>query len=124
MPLTLLITGKPSSLSSRVQKPNGSIGRTGTLAATYVFAAPSSAKYLSESIDAYVSWINHVPENMLSKQNRVTCFLYMLNIVLTMTLQSVQRTPQTHHQPQRRGIRLIFSKFLARNWYHKRLLQP
>ncbi|KAK1142487.1 hypothetical protein N8T08_007849 [Aspergillus melleus] len=35
------------------------------LAATYAFAAPSSAKYLTQFIDAHVSWINHVPTDML-----------------------------------------------------------
>ncbi|PLB46156.1 ALDH-like protein [Aspergillus steynii IBT 23096] len=35
------------------------------LAATYAFAAPSSAKYLTQFIDAHISWINHVPTDML-----------------------------------------------------------
>ncbi|CAG8123875.1 unnamed protein product [Penicillium olsonii] len=38
---------------------------TETLAATYAFAAPSSAKYLTQFIDAHVSWVNHVPSHML-----------------------------------------------------------
>ncbi|KAJ5756979.1 uncharacterized protein N7511_007161 [Penicillium nucicola] len=36
-----------------------------TLAATYAFAAPSSAKYLTQFIDAHVSWVNHIPSHML-----------------------------------------------------------
>jgi hypothetical protein len=39
----------------------------GTLNATYTFAAPAAAKYVSESIDAGVAWINHVPYDMLGK---------------------------------------------------------
>ncbi|CAG8946442.1 unnamed protein product [Penicillium salamii] len=38
---------------------------TETLAATYAFAAPSSAKYLTQFIDAHISWVNHVPSHML-----------------------------------------------------------
>lgn len=37
-----------------------------TLAATYAFAAPASAKYLTQFIDADISWVNHVPSHMLS----------------------------------------------------------
>ncbi|KAJ6127567.1 hypothetical protein N7523_003179 [Penicillium sp. IBT 18751x] len=36
-----------------------------TLAATYAFAAPASAKYLTQFIDADISWVNHVPSHML-----------------------------------------------------------
>ncbi|KAF7715071.1 Uncharacterized protein PECH_003541 [Penicillium ucsense] len=36
-----------------------------TLAAVYAFAAPASAKYLTQFIDADISWVNHVPSNML-----------------------------------------------------------
>ncbi|KAJ6094584.1 hypothetical protein N7467_002097 [Penicillium canescens] len=36
-----------------------------TLAANYAFAAPSSAKYLTQFIDAHVSWVNHIPSHML-----------------------------------------------------------
>ncbi|KAJ5622652.1 hypothetical protein N7528_005884 [Penicillium herquei] len=36
-----------------------------TLAATYAFAAPGSAKYLTQFIDANISWVNHVPAHML-----------------------------------------------------------
>ncbi|PYI19517.1 aldehyde dehydrogenase PutA [Aspergillus violaceofuscus CBS 115571] len=39
--------------------------RRGTLAATYAFAAPASAKYLTQFIDSYISWVNHVPTDML-----------------------------------------------------------
>lgn len=39
--------------------------RTGQYIATYTFAAPAAAKYVSESINAQVAWINHVPHNML-----------------------------------------------------------
>ncbi|KAK4916124.1 hypothetical protein LTR66_017039 [Elasticomyces elasticus] len=39
--------------------------RTETLAATYAFAAPSSAKYLTQFIDAHISWVNHAPSHML-----------------------------------------------------------
>jgi hypothetical protein len=38
-----------------------------TMAATYAFAAPSSAKYLTQFIDAHISWVNHIPNQMLSK---------------------------------------------------------
>ncbi|OQE28271.1 hypothetical protein PENSTE_c003G01473 [Penicillium steckii] len=36
-----------------------------TLAATYAFAEPASAKYLTQFIDADISWVNHVPSHML-----------------------------------------------------------
>ncbi|KAJ6015143.1 hypothetical protein N7540_009734 [Penicillium herquei] len=36
-----------------------------TLAATYAFAAPASAKYLTQFIDANISWVNYVPAHML-----------------------------------------------------------
>ncbi|KAJ5812636.1 hypothetical protein N7474_008937 [Penicillium riverlandense] len=36
-----------------------------TLAATYAFASPASAKYLTQFIDAHISWVNHVPSHML-----------------------------------------------------------
>jgi hypothetical protein len=36
------------------------------LAAVYAFAAPASAKYLTQFIDADISWVNHVPSHMLS----------------------------------------------------------
>ncbi|KAJ5683597.1 hypothetical protein N7462_006762 [Penicillium macrosclerotiorum] len=39
--------------------------RDETLAATYAFAAPASAKYLTQFIDADISWVNHVPSHML-----------------------------------------------------------
>lgn len=39
----------------------------GTLAATYAFSAPAAAKYLTQFIDSYTSYINHVPVDMLSK---------------------------------------------------------
>lgn len=39
----------------------------GTLAATYAFSAPAAAKYLTQFIDAYTSYINHVPVDILSK---------------------------------------------------------
>ncbi|KAJ5266529.1 hypothetical protein N7478_009337 [Penicillium angulare] len=35
------------------------------LAAAYAFAAPASAKYLTQFIDADISWVNHVPTHML-----------------------------------------------------------
>ncbi|OOQ86815.1 aldehyde dehydrogenase PutA [Penicillium brasilianum] len=35
------------------------------LAAVYAFAAPASAKYLTQFIDADISWVNHVPSHML-----------------------------------------------------------
>ncbi|KAL4876677.1 Aldehyde/histidinol dehydrogenase [Aspergillus karnatakaensis] len=37
----------------------------GPLAATYSFAAPSSSKYLTQFIDAHISFINHVPLEFL-----------------------------------------------------------
>lgn len=43
---------------------NGSSNET--LTATYAFAAPASAKYLTQFIDANISWVNHVPSHMLS----------------------------------------------------------
>ncbi|KAL4905122.1 hypothetical protein BDW74DRAFT_185220 [Aspergillus multicolor] len=36
-----------------------------TLAATYAFAEPASAKYLTQFIDAHISFINHVPVDAL-----------------------------------------------------------
>ena len=38
---------------------------SGEHAATYIFASLAAAKYLAESIEAQISWINHVPHNML-----------------------------------------------------------
>ncbi|EAW20800.1 uncharacterized protein NFIA_113300 [Aspergillus fischeri NRRL 181] len=40
--------------------------RSGPLAATYAFGSASAAKYITQFIDASVSWINHVPVDMLS----------------------------------------------------------
>ncbi|KAL2847327.1 Aldehyde/histidinol dehydrogenase [Aspergillus pseudodeflectus] len=37
----------------------------GTLAATYAFAEPASSKYLTQFIDAHVSYINQVPADLL-----------------------------------------------------------
>ncbi|KAL4803139.1 Aldehyde/histidinol dehydrogenase [Aspergillus unguis] len=37
----------------------------GTLAATYAFAAPDSAKYITQFIDAHLSFINHLPTDLL-----------------------------------------------------------
>ncbi|PYH67389.1 uncharacterized protein BO88DRAFT_369003 [Aspergillus vadensis CBS 113365] len=37
----------------------------GSLAATYAFSAPAAAKYLTQFIDSYTSYINHVPVDML-----------------------------------------------------------
>ncbi|KAJ5151370.1 uncharacterized protein N7482_010622 [Penicillium canariense] len=37
----------------------------GTLTALYAFAAPASAKYLTQFIDADIAWVNHVPSHML-----------------------------------------------------------
>lgn len=45
----------------------------GTLNATYTFSAPATAKYVSESIDARVAWINHVPYDMLGKADFFGC---------------------------------------------------
>ncbi|KAJ5595734.1 hypothetical protein N7450_002192 [Penicillium hetheringtonii] len=36
-----------------------------TFTATYAFAEPASAKYLTQFIDADISWVNHVPSHML-----------------------------------------------------------
>lgn len=41
------------------------IDRVGEHAAAYTFAAPTAAKYISESIDAQVSFINQVPYDVL-----------------------------------------------------------
>ncbi|KAL4892402.1 Aldehyde/histidinol dehydrogenase [Aspergillus ambiguus] len=37
----------------------------GGLTATYAFAIPSAAKYLTQFIDSHISWVNHVPLDML-----------------------------------------------------------
>ncbi|KAJ5912896.1 aldehyde dehydrogenase PutA [Penicillium tannophilum] len=34
-------------------------------AASYIFANPDSAKYLAQFIDAHLSWVNHIPMDML-----------------------------------------------------------
>jgi hypothetical protein len=41
------------------------------LAAVYAFAAPASAKYLTQFIDADISWVNHVPSHMLSTYQKL-----------------------------------------------------
>ncbi|OGM42627.1 aldehyde dehydrogenase PutA [Aspergillus bombycis] len=50
-----------SSLDDAINICNAS----GTHAATYTFAAPAAAKYVSESIDAHTAWISHVPYDVL-----------------------------------------------------------
>ncbi|KAJ5653299.1 aldehyde dehydrogenase PutA [Penicillium lividum] len=57
----LLLVHTVSSLDDAINFCNS----MGTLNATYTFAAPAAAKYVSESIDAGVAWINHVPLDML-----------------------------------------------------------
>lgn len=41
------------------------MSRGGTLAATYAFASPAAGKYLVQFIDSHVSFVNHVPWEML-----------------------------------------------------------
>ncbi|KAJ5751894.1 hypothetical protein N7520_008811 [Penicillium odoratum] len=57
----LLLIHTVSSLDDAINFCNS----MGTLNATYTFAAPAAAKYVSESIDAGVAWINHFPHDML-----------------------------------------------------------
>ncbi|KNG82005.1 aldehyde dehydrogenase PutA [Aspergillus nomiae NRRL 13137] len=57
----LLLLHPVSSLDDAINLCNAS----GTHAATYTFAAPAAAKYVSESIDAHTAWINHVPYDIL-----------------------------------------------------------
>ncbi|KAJ5377417.1 aldehyde dehydrogenase PutA [Penicillium cataractarum] len=39
--------------------------RDGSPAASYIFASPQSAKYLAHFTDAHLSWVNHIPTEML-----------------------------------------------------------
>ncbi|KAJ5372047.1 aldehyde dehydrogenase PutA [Penicillium concentricum] len=57
----LLLIHQVASLDDAINFCNS----MGTLNATYTFAAPTAAKYISESIDAGLAWINHVPYDML-----------------------------------------------------------
>ncbi|KGO71716.1 Aldehyde dehydrogenase, N-terminal [Penicillium italicum] len=57
----LLLIHQVSSLDDAINFCNS----MGTLNATYTFAAPAAAKYVSESIDAGLAWVNHVPYDML-----------------------------------------------------------
>ncbi|KAE8154444.1 aldehyde dehydrogenase PutA [Aspergillus avenaceus] len=57
----LLLLHPVSSLDDAINLCNLS----GTHTATYTFASPAAAKYVSESIDAHTAWINHVPFEML-----------------------------------------------------------
>ncbi|KAJ5536251.1 aldehyde dehydrogenase PutA [Penicillium frequentans] len=41
------------------------VQRNGSPAASYIFASPESAKYLAQFIDAHLSWVNHIPMDML-----------------------------------------------------------
>jgi hypothetical protein len=53
------------STSTQLVMAHANDNRMGTLAATYAFADPSSSKYLTQFIDAHVSWVNQVPVEML-----------------------------------------------------------
>lgn len=57
----------PSQFGRALRNDEADDLSTETLAATYAFAAPSSAKYLTQFIDAHISWVNHAPSHMLSK---------------------------------------------------------
>ncbi|KAF7131374.1 hypothetical protein CNMCM5793_004545 [Aspergillus hiratsukae] len=57
----MLILHPVTSLDDAIDLSNSS----GTLAATYAFGSPSAAKYITQFIDASISWINHVPVDML-----------------------------------------------------------
>ncbi|GFF59090.1 aldehyde dehydrogenase family 3 member B1 [Aspergillus udagawae] len=59
----VLILHPVTSLDDAIDVSNS----RGTLAATYAFGSPSAAKYITQFIDASISWINHVPFDMLSK---------------------------------------------------------
>lgn len=75
--------------------------RSETLAATYAFAAPASAKYLTQFIDADISWVNHVPSHMLSAFHSPSNNLppnARRNIILTNNLS--RPCPPTRHTLQ------------------------
>ncbi|GFF89033.1 aldehyde dehydrogenase family 3 member B1 [Aspergillus udagawae] len=57
----VLILHPVTSLDDAIDVSNS----RGTLAATYAFGSPSAAKYITQFIDASISWINHVPFDML-----------------------------------------------------------
>ncbi|KAF7184482.1 hypothetical protein CNMCM7691_005550 [Aspergillus felis] len=57
----VLILHPVTSLDDAIDLSNSS----GTLAATYAFGSPSAAKYITQFIDASISWVNHVPVDML-----------------------------------------------------------
>ncbi|KAH3554859.1 hypothetical protein KXW20_009501, partial [Aspergillus fumigatus] len=57
----VLILHPVTSLDDAIDLSNSS----GPLAATYAFGSASAAKYITQFIDAAVSWINHVPVDML-----------------------------------------------------------
>ncbi|KAL5356822.1 Aldehyde/histidinol dehydrogenase [Aspergillus floccosus] len=57
----VLILHPTTSLDDAIDFSNS----MGTLTATYAFAIPSAAKYLTQFIDAHISWVNHVPLDML-----------------------------------------------------------
>ncbi|PWY90705.1 aldehyde dehydrogenase PutA [Aspergillus heteromorphus CBS 117.55] len=57
----VLIIHPVSSLDDAIDFSNS----MAPFAATYAFAAPSSAKYLTQFIDAHISWVNHFPTDIL-----------------------------------------------------------
>ena len=62
--------------------------RIGNLRGTYVFAQEKSAKYLTQFINAHVSFVNHIPVEVLGKGIAVKLFrlndVYSTNIILSL----------------------------------------
>lgn len=48
-----------------------------SLLALYVFAAPQAAKYLTQFVRSRVSFVNHIPANLLSKLLNILCPQWM-----------------------------------------------
>jgi acyl-CoA reductase-like NAD-dependent aldehyde dehydrogenase len=62
----LLIVHAISSLDDGIDYANQST--ESTLAASYIFAALPEANYLANFVDAHVSFINHIPTELLGKK--------------------------------------------------------
>jgi hypothetical protein len=70
MLLTFALGTSPNSPPIRKSHPQGlghvlTVDRFEALAATYAFADPPSAKYLTQYIEAHISLINHLPVDLL-----------------------------------------------------------
>jgi aldehyde dehydrogenase (NAD+) len=57
----------------------GNISNQDPLLASYVFATPPAAKYLTQFVRSRVSFVNHIPANLLGKS--LHAFLRLINSI-------------------------------------------